>query len=75
MPMFFLSVLTHTPGAKMFSPLYLTSPVILTPGMRSFMRFSVFKKVDLPQPEGPMSAVMLFSGMSILMPCSTSVLP
>ena len=41
----------------------------------TFMRFSVFKKVDLPQPEGPMSAVMLFSGMSILMPCSTSVLP
>ena len=29
-----------------------------TPGTRSFMRFRVFKKVDLPQPEGPISAVI-----------------
>ena len=29
------------------------------------MRFRVFRKVDLPQPEGPMKAVMLFSGMSM----------
>ena len=29
-----------------------------TPGTRSFMRLSVFRKVDLPQPEGPMRAVI-----------------
>ena len=34
------------------------------------MRFRVFKKVDLPQPEGPMKAVMLFSGMSMETLCS-----
>ena len=27
-------------------------------GTRSFMRLSVFRKVDLPQPEGPMRAVI-----------------
>ena len=49
--------------------LYFTPPVIFTSGIRSFMRFKVFKKVDLPQPEGPIRAVMLFSGMSIVMLC------
>ena len=41
------------------------SPSIFTPGTRSFMRSSVLRNVDLPQPDGPMRAVMLFSGMSM----------
>ena len=52
-------------------------PSMRTPGTRSFMRFRVFKKVDLPQPEGPMSAVisplahvqrMLFSAFEVAVP-------
>ena len=31
------------------------------------MRLMVFKKVDFPQPEGPMRAVILCSGMSMEM--------
>ena len=27
------------------------------PGTRSFIRFSVLRNVDLPQPDGPISAV------------------
>jgi len=41
-----------------------------TPFTRSFMRFSVFNRVDFPQPEGPIKAVILFSGISILIWCS-----
>ena len=36
----------------------------------SFMRLSVRSSVDLPQPDGPMNAVIWFSGMSMLMPWS-----
>ena len=39
-------------------------PVILTSGIRSFIRLRDFKNVDFPQPEGPMSAVMACSGIS-----------
>ena len=46
-------------------PRYCTEPVIFTPGIRSFIRSRVLRKVDLPQPEGPMRAVTCFSGMSI----------
>jgi hypothetical protein len=34
-----------------------TSPSTCAPGMTSCMRFSVRRKVDLPQPDGPMNAV------------------
>ena len=34
------------------------------PGTRSFIRFRVFRKVDLPQPEGPIRAVISRSPMS-----------
>ena len=34
------------------------------------MRLSVLRNVDLPQPDGPMSAVMLFSGMFMQISCS-----
>ena len=52
-----------------------TSPVILQSAMRSFMRLSVFKKVDLPQPEGPMKAVISFALMSMEMPLRAWKLP
>jgi hypothetical protein len=32
--------------------------------MVSFIRFMVRRKVDLPQPDGPMKAVTVLSGMS-----------
>ena len=35
--------------------------------MRSFMRLMVRKKVDFPQPEGPISAVIRWAAMSRLM--------
>ncbi len=35
----------------------LTVPVCRTPGIDSFIRFRVRKKVDLPHPEGPINAV------------------
>ena len=36
----------------------MTSPGALKPGTRSFIRLSVRRKVDLPEPVGPMSAVI-----------------
>ena len=36
------------------------------PSTRSFIRFRLLRKVDLPQPEGPMKAVISFSGIEIL---------
>jgi len=39
------------------------------------MRFRLFRKVDLPQPEGPMNAVISFSGMAILIFFSAWKLP
>ena len=44
-------------------------PSARAPRIISLMRFSVRRKVDLPQPEGPMRAVMPLSGISILMSC------
>ena len=41
------------------------SPVTRQPSMVSFMRLMQRRKVDLPQPDGPMKAVTLRSGMSI----------
>ncbi len=42
------------------------TPVWLELGMRSFIRLSARRKVDLPQPEGPISAVTWCSGMARL---------
>ena len=39
------------------------------------MRLKVRSSVDLPQPDGPMKAVTLFSGISRLMPFSAWNLP
>ena len=43
--------------------------------MRSFIRFKDFKNVDLPQPEGPISAVIAFSGILRLIFLSAWVCP
>ena len=50
---------TSTLGARMFSPSSSTSPVARCPGYSAYMRLSTRSSVDLPQPEGPMKAVML----------------
>ena len=42
-------------------------PVSRVPSIRSFMRFSVRRNVDLPQPDGPISAVTWRSGNVMLM--------
>ena len=42
----------------MLSSSRVTSPLRLKPGTRSFIRLSVRRKVDLPDPVGPMSAVI-----------------
>ncbi len=41
-------------------------PVTRHPAMVSFMRLMQRRKVDLPQPDGPMKAITLRSGMSTL---------
>src|SRR5262245_5593843 len=39
------------------------SPVTRVPSIRSFMRLRVRRKVDLPQPDGPIRAITEHSGM------------
>src|SRR5271157_1250948 len=51
----------------MLSPSRRTSPSIRALGTKSFIRLKHRIKVLLPQPEGPISAVILFRGMSIVM--------
>ncbi len=46
-------------------------PVPFASGMMSFMRLIERMKVDLPHPEGPISAVTLRGGISIEMSYST----
>src|SRR5579884_760443 len=49
----------------MLCPSNKASPSVRVRGMRSFIRLSVRRNVDLPQPEGPMSAVTCLSRMGI----------
>ena len=49
---------------------YVNPPVMRQPSTRSFMRLRDFSSVDFPQPDGPMNAVILFSGISRLIPLS-----
>ncbi len=49
----------------MLPPSKMMSPSIRTPSIRSFRRLMQRSSVDLPQPEGPMKAVICFSGISI----------
>ncbi len=49
----------------MSSPSSWMLPSTRAVGIVSFMRFSVRRNVDLPQPEGPMNAVTYSVGISI----------
>ena len=68
MPTFFLKIVVSIFFPYISSPSSFTVPVILTLSTRSFILFKVFKKVDLPHPEGPINAVMAFSFISIFTP-------
>ena len=45
-------------------------PEVCVPSMRSFMRFMQRRNVDLPQPDGPMNAVILLGATSMVTPDS-----
>lgn len=60
---------------KISSPSRRTSPSIRQPSTKSFMRLRVLRNVDLPQPEGPISAVTLFLFMSRETPLRASISP
>ena len=47
----------------MSSPLRRTSPASCAPGTDSCIRFKIRRKVDLPQPDGPMRAVTVAAGI------------
>src|SRR5689334_12504744 len=47
-----------------------TSPVTRAPGTTSCIRLSARRKVDLPQPDGPMRAVTCLGSMVMLMSAS-----
>ena len=66
MPTFLRSTVVSTDGAYIFSPSISMLPSILTLSTRSFILLIHFKNVDLPHPDGPISAVTLFSFMSII---------
>jgi len=54
-----------TPSWYISFPSISTDPSTRAELMRSFIRLRHRRNVDFPQPDGPMSAVTLFSGMSI----------
>src|SRR4051794_411044 len=62
-------------GVVMSSPSNRISPCIRNPGMRSFIRLKQRIKVLLPQPEGPIRAVILLRGISIETSRSASAAP
>src|SRR5262245_15121363 len=59
-------------GALMSRPSNLTSPTILAPGIRSFIRLKQRSRVLLPQPDGPIRAVIRCRGRSMLMSFSAN---
>src|SRR6185295_13646202 len=63
--------MTSVVAALMSRPLTLMTPVVFTLSIRSFIRLRQRRRVDLPQPEGPMKAVTRRSSMSIEMSCRT----
>ncbi len=64
-----------TPGPLMSSPSNRRVPSIRAPGIRSFIRLKQRSSVLLPQPEGPISAVIWLRGISIAMSFSASDVP
>ena len=67
--------MTSVVAALMSRPFTRMVPVIFTLSIRSFIRFRQRRRVDLPQPEGPMNAVTRRSSMSIEMSCRTWLSP
>ena len=53
----------------------MTLPSTRAPGMTSCMRFSERRKVDLPQPDGPMKAVTERALMVMLTPSTARKSP
>jgi len=43
---------------------HLDSPVTRTPAIRSFIRLNTRRSVDLPQPDGPMMAVIFLGAIA-----------
>ena len=52
-----------------------TDPSTRVPGMMSFIRLSERRNVDLPQPDGPMSAVTWFGCIWTVTSCRTRLSP
>src|SRR4051812_26985280 len=52
-----------------------TLPVTDVPGITSCMRLSARRNVDLPQPDGPMSAVTVFGSMVMVTPSTAAFEP
>src|SRR6185437_5924814 len=59
----------------MSTPSRLIEPSTRAPGVSSCMRLSVRRKVDLPQPDGPMIAVTARGGMVRLTPLTARNAP
>src|SRR5512135_4491 len=65
MPIRRRSATASVSGELMSWPSNRRSPSIRQPGIRSFMRLKQRSSVLLPQPEGPIKAVIRFRGISI----------
>ena len=63
------------PGRRCPAPSSRTSPASAAPGTSSCIRLRMRRNVDLPQPDGPISAVTCPAGMSRLTRSSTLRLP
>ena len=75
MPTRMRSSTTSVPGAYTSMPSMRTVPCARAPGIVSFIRLRQRRKVDLPQPDGPMRAVICRSSMSMDTSCSASRAP
>ena len=62
-------------GPEIISPSNRISPSMREPMIRSFIRLKERKSVLLPQPDGPIIAVILFRGMSMVMSLIATALP
>ncbi len=78
MPIFERSNAMFTRGLRMSMPPRspkVIFPVALCPGYKAYMRLSTRSRVDLPHPDGPISAVTALSGICIDTPFRAWVLP
>ena len=75
MPTFLRRSVTSQFFAKISFPPTVKLPVMRQPGTRSFIRLNIFRNVDLPQPDGPMRAVISFAGISMLISFSARKSP